>query len=76
MPIAEVTQAVQEHTTHSESATRCVACPHPWRFHDQIAARFCTASAAAQLDRGCVCGADAVLDDEAPAEDAEESIKD
>jgi len=55
MPTADMTQAVQEHTIQSEAAPDCAACPHPLRFHDPIAARFCTASAAAQLSRGCVC---------------------
>ncbi|WP_374206961.1 MULTISPECIES: RGCVC family protein [Crossiella] len=33
----------------------CVACQHAWSSHDQIAARFCAASASSGLDRGCVC---------------------
>lgn len=33
----------------------CVACAHPWTAHDVISARFCTATVAAGLLRGCVC---------------------
>lgn len=33
----------------------CVACTHPWSKHDVISARFCTATAAGALSRGCVC---------------------
>lgn len=33
----------------------CVACAHPWSAHDVISARFCTATVAAGLVRGCVC---------------------
>ncbi|MET0136579.1 MAG: RGCVC family protein [Kibdelosporangium sp.] len=34
----------------------CATCPHPWQNHDQIAVRYCTATAAnGHLDRGCVC---------------------
>jgi hypothetical protein len=33
----------------------CVTCPHPWSNHDQIAVRYCTASASSGHSRGCVC---------------------
>jgi hypothetical protein len=33
----------------------CPACPHPLPEHDPIAARFCRATAAGTLSRGCVC---------------------
>ncbi|HEY2060693.1 MAG TPA: RGCVC family protein [Amycolatopsis sp.] len=35
----------------------CPSCPHPLDSHDVIARRFCTATSAGHLDRGCVCGA-------------------
>jgi hypothetical protein len=41
----------------------CAACPHEWGGHDPIGARFCSASAAAGLDRGCVCVKDVALFD-------------
>jgi hypothetical protein len=33
----------------------CAVCPHPWTFHDRIAAGYCTATIAGQSSRGCVC---------------------
>jgi hypothetical protein len=34
---------------------RCGVCPHPVADHDGIGLRFCRATLAAALDRGCVC---------------------
>ncbi len=34
---------------------RCDVCPHPVAAHDAIALRFCRATLAASIDRGCVC---------------------
>jgi hypothetical protein len=34
---------------------QCLVCPHPWSGHDVTSARFCTATMAAALTRGCVC---------------------
>ncbi|MCZ2815920.1 MULTISPECIES: RGCVC family protein [unclassified Modestobacter] len=33
----------------------CPACAHPMDAHDPIGARFCLATAAGTLDRGCAC---------------------
>jgi hypothetical protein len=33
----------------------CPACPHPMAEHDPIGVRFCAATEARALDRGCVC---------------------
>jgi hypothetical protein len=35
----------------------CETCPHPWKDHDQIAVRYCTATIRASdaTSRGCVC---------------------
>ena len=33
----------------------CPACAHSMDAHDPIGVRFCRATAAAALDRGCVC---------------------
>jgi hypothetical protein len=38
-----------------EIDTPCAACPHPAAAHDIIGSRFCSATAAGGLDRGCVC---------------------
>ncbi len=56
MATADVTQAARG-AVNGEIATACAACPHPWTLHDPIAARYCTASAARKLSRGCVCTA-------------------
>jgi hypothetical protein len=33
----------------------CPACAHPWDAHDVIGTRFCTATVAGALTRGCAC---------------------
>lgn len=33
----------------------CPACPHPLHAHDVIGARFCRATTAKALNRGCAC---------------------
>jgi hypothetical protein len=33
----------------------CDMCPHPLDQHDAIAQRFCTATSAGALSRGCIC---------------------
>lgn len=33
----------------------CPACPHPVATHDAIGTRFCRATTANTLSRGCVC---------------------
>ncbi|WP_212612754.1 RGCVC family protein [Pseudonocardia hierapolitana] len=38
---------------------RCAACPHDRDAHDPIGTRFCTATIAGALSRGCVCVGDA-----------------
>jgi hypothetical protein len=44
-------------TDAPDDAAACPACPHPLALHDPIGARFCRATAAAALSRGCVCRA-------------------
>jgi hypothetical protein len=34
---------------------KCPVCPHPTAAHDAIGARFCRATIAKALARGCVC---------------------
>lgn len=36
----------------------CAVCPHGWDAHDPIGIRFCSATAAGGLHRGCVCVGD------------------
>lgn len=33
----------------------CDVCPHPWHEHDPLGVRYCTATAASALPRGCIC---------------------
>jgi hypothetical protein len=33
----------------------CPVCPHPRGNHDDLGRRYCAATAAAALDRGCIC---------------------
>jgi hypothetical protein len=47
---------VDERTPESADVAICEACPHPVDDHDGIALRFCRATLASALDRGCVCG--------------------
>jgi len=52
---------IQVHIGQTAEQTRtpvtdvCAVCPHPWTFHDRIAARYCTATIAGEFSRGCVC---------------------
>ena len=57
MATVDVTQAVRNHTADGEIVAVCAACSHPRAMHDRIAARYCTASTAGKLSRGCVCAA-------------------
>ena len=57
MPVTHVTPDVSGHAAYGEVAAGCAVCPHPWMFHDRIAARYCTATVAGKFDRGCVCTA-------------------
>ncbi len=33
----------------------CDACPHPRQEHDPLGVRYCTATTASALPRGCIC---------------------
>jgi hypothetical protein len=37
------------------AAPTCAACSHAWDAHDVIGVRYCTATTAGGLSRGCVC---------------------
>ncbi len=39
----------------AEDEARCGSCPHPVAAHDPIGLRFCRATRAGDIDRGCVC---------------------
>ncbi|WP_306746277.1 RGCVC family protein [Saccharothrix yanglingensis] len=38
------------------SEDRCDACTHPLSAHDALGNRFCAATTATALTRGCICG--------------------
>jgi hypothetical protein len=38
-----------------EEVERCPTCQHPQADHDALSARFCAATAASGLARGCIC---------------------
>jgi hypothetical protein len=38
-----------------QAEASCPACPHPANAHDAISRRFCTATEAGHLQRGCLC---------------------
>jgi hypothetical protein len=48
-------EAGTKSTVDTEHVAICAMCPHPWNNHDQIAARYCTASVTSGQSRGCVC---------------------
>lgn len=56
MPVSELHTAVlADHPGHSDAARICAVCPHPWHEHDPIGVRYCTATTASALSRGCIC---------------------
>ena len=62
MPVpASTTSRTSQHerpleaTPRSVDDPRCDVCPHPVVDHDAIALRFCRATLAAAIVRGCVC---------------------
>lgn len=48
----------------ADSSEDTCACGHPLAHHDVIAARYCAATIAGSMDRGCICAAHST----APAE--------
>lgn len=60
MSPTEIKPATPETDAGDRSRTRCAVCPHPWDAHDRIGLRYCAATAAGSLDRGCVCVGDTV----------------
>jgi hypothetical protein len=41
--------------TDARTDSACAACPHDREAHDAIGTRFCSATSARGLHRGCVC---------------------
>lgn len=42
-------------TVERATADACANCPHPLSAHDAISLRFCRATRAGDLPRGCAC---------------------
>ena len=55
MPTTELTYPRAEPSTADRTDPTCAVCPHEWAAHDPIGIRFCSATVAGQLHRGCVC---------------------
>ena len=47
--------AVELERAQDAATVCCDMCPHPLDQHDAIAQRFCTATSAGALSRGCIC---------------------
>jgi hypothetical protein len=57
MTTIDVASVMHEKASDSDdaAAARCPACVHPVDAHDVIATRFCAATTARALARGCAC---------------------
>jgi hypothetical protein len=55
MPTTSAPATTAEADPIISAPATCAVCPHPWDAHDSIGVRYCTASAAAGRQRGCVC---------------------
>jgi len=58
MVITNMASEAREANTDTDVAAgkSCLACAHSWQTHDAIGIRYCTATIAGGLTRGCVCG--------------------
>ncbi len=54
MPMIHASPAVNP-STGTRADRACAACPHDRDAHDAIGTRFCSATNARGLNRGCVC---------------------
>ncbi len=55
MPTTELKSLRAELSTADRTDLACAVCPHAWDAHDPIGIRFCSATVAGRLHRGCVC---------------------
>ncbi|HKS44582.1 MAG TPA: RGCVC family protein [Amycolatopsis sp.] len=53
--------------TEPEAGVTCAACPHRWDAHDSIGIRYCSATVARGLHRGCVCAGSAAAEPQSPS---------
>lgn len=58
MPTTGMTPATSETDAGDRAGLTCAVCPHPQDSHDRIGLRYCAATAAGALRRGCVCVGD------------------
>ncbi|WP_194518677.1 RGCVC family protein [Lentzea pudingi] len=45
----------ESRTAAPDDNASCTVCPHLWNEHDSLGARYCTATTASALTRGCIC---------------------
>jgi hypothetical protein len=55
MPTVEDKAIVIEPMKDEKADGVCAVCPHDWAGHDAIGVRYCSATIANELDRGCIC---------------------
>ncbi|MGH3900166.1 MAG: RGCVC family protein [Pseudonocardiaceae bacterium] len=55
MRTTEQNPPVAEPSTGGRTDLTCEVCPHAWDTHDPIGVRYCSATVAGGLRRGCVC---------------------
>ena len=60
MPTIDAPPAATASPTAVPAAPACAACPHDRDAHDAIGTRFCSATTAHGIHRGCVCVGDAL----------------
>lgn len=60
MPMTEAPPQATGSDTEVLTGPACAACPHGRDAHDRIGTRFCAATIAGALSRGCVCVGDAL----------------
>ncbi|WP_410656962.1 RGCVC family protein [Amycolatopsis sp. lyj-112] len=55
MPTTDLLMDHLQHDATNQAGMPCPACPHPTNVHDALARRFCSATEAGELTRGCLC---------------------
>jgi hypothetical protein len=55
VPAVPAPEAQEPAPDAPQDEARCASCPHPLAAHDPIGLRFCRATRAGDISRGCVC---------------------
>jgi hypothetical protein len=63
MPTTELKSPRAEPSTADRTDLTCAVCPHEWATHDPTGIRFCSATVAGRLHRGCACVSDTRSED-------------